>query len=259
MLDKYLQEIGLSDKEATIYLALLQVESASVLDLSKKTSIKRPTVYVILESLARKGLVSETTVGKKTQYQAEPPERLETFVERQKVVLEDRARILKDMLPQIKSIQRESGERPVVKYFEGRDGIVSSMEELFSGKINTDGEPIYFIYPKGVVADVFTPEEQKRYIKMRQDRKIWSKAIYTWDEGKFVDESTGDRIKVDGKKYPIKCDISIYKDMVRISILGKKLSAIFVKNTDFAETMKSLFKIVFDARQDGDISPTKGK
>jgi sugar-specific transcriptional regulator TrmB len=120
MFEKYLQEIGLADKEAAIYLALLQVDSTPVAALAKKTKIKRPTVYVVLESLAKKGLVSETTVGKKTQYQAEPPERLKTFVERQKILLEEREQRLDDIIPQIKNLQRESGERPVVKFFDGK-------------------------------------------------------------------------------------------------------------------------------------------
>lgn len=80
MLEKYLQEIGLNEKESAIYLALLQVDSASVVSLADKTKIKRPTVYVVLEALAKKGLVSEVEIGNKTHFAAESPERLETFV-----------------------------------------------------------------------------------------------------------------------------------------------------------------------------------
>ena len=129
MLEKYLQEIGLNEKEAAVYLALLQYDNASVIEIAGKTRINRSTTYTILESLARKGLSSETTVGKKTRYQAESPERLETFVERQKILLEEHSKRLKDIIPQIKSVQRESGEKPIVQYFEGRQGIISSTED----------------------------------------------------------------------------------------------------------------------------------
>ena len=81
MLEKYLQEIGLNDKEAAIYLALLQVDNSSVIDISKKTKINRSTIYFVLEGLGKKGLVSEVQVDKKVHYAAEPPERLETFVD----------------------------------------------------------------------------------------------------------------------------------------------------------------------------------
>ena len=73
MLEKYLQEIGLSDKEASVYVALLQVDNDSVLDLAKRTKINRTTIYPVLESLAKKGLISEIKIDKKVRFQAEPP------------------------------------------------------------------------------------------------------------------------------------------------------------------------------------------
>lgn len=249
MLEKYLQDIGLTDKEASIYLSLLAVENASVLDLAKKTKIKRPTVYVVLESLAKKGLVSETTVGKKTHYQAEPPERLETFVEKRKIALEESQRILKDVIPQIKSIARESGERPVVKYFEGRDGIISAIEDFFRDPDIENGVT-HLLYPKDLLEETFTDAERKKYREMRVGKNIKSKVLYTSEKSDRPSDDTGERIKIDGSKYPVTCDISIYKDRVRINILGNKLSGIFIRSQDLADTLRSLFNLAFDKLKD---------
>ena len=131
MFEKYLEDLGLSEKEAKVYLSLLQVDNDSVLDLAEKTKINRTTIYPVLESLSKKGLISEVKVDKKVRFQAEPPERLETYVERQKIVLEEHAKRLKDVIPQLKSVQRETGERPVVKIYEGKEGIISSLEDFF--------------------------------------------------------------------------------------------------------------------------------
>lgn len=244
MLEKYLQEIGLSDKEAAVYLALLATDNSSVVQLSEKTKIKRPTVYVVLESLAKKGLVSETTIGKKTHYQAEPPERLETFVERQKVILDERSKRLKDIIPQIKSVQRESGERPVVQYFEGKEGILSVNDSIYNGK--TGGGVIYLIYSKDLLNEVFTKEETDKYREKRLKSGIKSKVLYNYSKGERPSDAMGERIKVDEKKYPFACDISIYQDKVRISMLGGKLSGIFVRSKDLADTLRSLFDLAFD-------------
>ena len=73
---KFLQDIGLDNKEIDIYLGLLQVDSSSVLELSKKTKILRTSIYSVLDSLIEKGLVSEIKKGKKSYFQAEPPERI---------------------------------------------------------------------------------------------------------------------------------------------------------------------------------------
>ena len=244
MLEKYLQEIGLNEKEAAVYLALLQYENASIIDISGKTKINRSTTYTIIESLAKKGLVSETTVGKKTHYQAESPERLETFVERQKVILEEHSKRLKDIIPQIKSIQRENGEKPVVKYFEGREGIIAASEEFFNSQEN--GGTSYMIYSKDLVNDIFTDSERAKYKKMRVSKDIRSKSVYTSSKGEVIQDNTGDRVVIDENKYPIKCDIAIDKDLIKISILGDYLSAILIKSKDFSDTLKSLVDFVHD-------------
>ena len=244
MLEKYLQEIGLNEKEAAVYLALLQYDYASVIDLSKKTKINRSTTYTVLESLAKKGLFSETTIGKKVRYQAESPERLETFVERQKVVLEEHSKRLKDIIPQIKSVQRETGDKPLVKYFEGREGIIAASEEFF--RAQNEGGTTYLIYPRDLLEDIFTDAERQKYRKMRIGKNIRSKSVYTFSKGEIKQDGTGDRLKIDGDKYPIKCDISIYDDSIKISILGQYLSAILIKSKDFADTLKSLVDLLHD-------------
>ncbi|MDE2188661.1 MAG: BlaI/MecI/CopY family transcriptional regulator [Patescibacteria group bacterium] len=244
MLEKYLQEIGLNEKEAAVYLALLQYDNAAVMDLAKKTNINRSTTYTVLESLAKKGLVSETTVGKKTRYQAESPERLETFVERQKVVLEEHSKRLKDIIPQIKSVQRETGEKPIVKYFEGREGIIAASEEFFRSQ--ESGGTSYLIYSRDLVKDIFTDSERSKYKKMRISKDIRSKSVYTSINGDLVQDNTGDRVVIDGNKYPLKCDIAVDNDLIKISILGEYLSAILIKSKDFADTLKSLVDFVHD-------------
>lgn len=249
MLEKYLQEIGLNDKEALVYTTLIQFDYASVIDIAKKTNINRTTVYLVIESLQKKGLVSETQVGKKTRYEAAPPERLETFIERQKAVLEERSKMLKDIIPQIKSIQRETGERPVVKYFEGREGIVSSMEELFEHP--TDDSKAYLIYPKELLEDIFSQNEREKYRKLRIGKNIRTKVVYA-SEGELIkDDKTGERMAIDMKKYPILCDVTVYGDRIRINTLGKKLAGIFIQSKDVADTLRSIIDWMYDHKNKG--------
>ncbi|MDB5194800.1 MAG: transcriptional regulator TrmB [Parcubacteria group bacterium] len=248
MFEKYLEDSGLSDKEASIYLALLTFENASALDLAKKTGIKRPTVYTAIETLARKGLVSETTVGKKTNYYAESPDRLETLVEQKKLILEETQKALHDIVPQLKSLVRQSGEKPVVKYFEGKEGIFSSNDEILRS-LSDDAEPIYAIYSKDLIEQTFTKEELQKFKDKRVSKSIKSLGIYTSEGEARSSDSMAERLRIDEKAYPLTCDITIYKDIVLLSILGKRVSAILIKNKDVADTMKSLFKVVYDNKK----------
>lgn len=241
MLEKYLEEIGLSDKEASLYLALLSFESATPSELSKKTGIKRTTVYVVLESLEKKGLVSEVPKGKTSSFQAEPPERLETYIERKKLQLEETAAKLEEFIPRIRGLQREGGEKPIVKFYDGKDGIVSMVEDFY---VNTEeGGEAYLLYPRELLDDAF-PERQK-YRNMRVKRKIQNKVIYTDTRGDAPPGEMTERIRVDAKEFPFLCDIAIYRDRVRFSILGEHLSGISIRSKDFARTLQSLFELAY--------------
>jgi sugar-specific transcriptional regulator TrmB len=244
MLEKYLQDLGLNEKEAIIYIALLQVDTASVVSLAKKTSINRSTTYTVLDSLAKKGLVSEIQIGKKTHYQAEKPERLETYVEKRKIILEEQSKRLKDIIPMLKTVTRESGERPVVKYFEGRDGIVSSTEEFFAGEEKND--LAYFFYPNDLMDEALTEAEKKYFHTIRNDKNIKAKVLYTRKGGDLASDAMGERLRIDEKAYPITCDIAIYKDKVRMNTMGKSFSGIFIRSKDIADTLRSIFNLAYD-------------
>lgn len=244
MFEKYLTDIGLSEKEVAVYVALLSFDKALVSDISEKASIKRPTTYVILDTLEKKGLVSETNIGKKTYYIAEPPEKLGLFVERQIHLLEENKKGLDLVIPQLKVIQREQGEKPLVQFFEGKEGVISSSHNIFSKKI--DDEPVYIVYSKDTVTDVFSEKEAKEMRELRISKGIKSKAIYTFKEGEKPSDETGDRMKINGDEYPIASDITIYGDQVRVAVFGKRLSGIFIKNRELADTLKSLIKYIFD-------------
>lgn len=248
MLEKYLQELGLSEKEAQIYLALLQVDNENIQDLSKRTGINRTTVYPVLETLEKKGLVSEVQIGKKTHYEAAAPERLETFVERQKIILEERSERLKEIIPEIKSIQREKGERPVIKLFEGREGAITAYEEFFNIKAVEHKEG-YFLFNQNTLQDVFTERERQKFRDIRLGKEVYPNTIYNNSEGEGVFKTEGNRYRLDGKRYPIKIDMTVIGDSLILTTLGKEVFSLVIKSSDIADTFVSLFKYIHDTKR----------
>lgn len=244
MFEKYLKDIGLSEKEAQIYLALLSFDKALIAEISEKAKVKRPTTYVILDSLLKKGLVSESNEGKKTYYMSEQPEKLEMFVDRQIHLLEENKKTLDIVIPQLKGLSRGQGEKPLVQFYEGKEGVLSSNDLTFLKKI--DNEPLYNIYSEDLVLNFLTPKEKLMLREKRISKGIKTKVIYTSSNTERPSDETGDRFKIDQDKYPINTDISIYGDRVRIAILGKKPSGITIKSEEFAETIKSLIRYIFD-------------
>lgn len=73
---KQLMEFGLDDKEAKIYLAILELGGESVLQIAKKAKLNRVSTYEALKSLSKMGLISSFTKGKRVHYGAADPDRL---------------------------------------------------------------------------------------------------------------------------------------------------------------------------------------
>ena len=67
---KSLEKLGLNEKESKVYIAALEMGKFSILALSEKTGIKRPTCYLVLYELIKKGLISTFPKAKKVLYVA---------------------------------------------------------------------------------------------------------------------------------------------------------------------------------------------
>ena len=239
----FLEKIGFSEKEASIYIYLLKVDNDNVADIAKHTEINRTTVYPVLQQLIQKEFVEEIKEGSKVFYKARTPERIESFLQEQKIKIEEQTHQAKDIIPQLKSVMRQEGQKPIIEYHEGREAIVYAAKTY---NISEDGdEEMYLIYPRDILEDLFTEKERKIARELRINKNIRSKSFYTYNKGEYSPDSTGDRIRIDPKEYPVKADISVHGDGVQIHILGDKLGSIYIKSKDVADTLKTLFKLAF--------------
>src|SRR3989338_7584893 len=121
-LERTLVEIGLSEKEAGVYLSVLSLGRGTVSQISRQANINRTTGYDILDSLSAKGLVSISGKEPKQEYSAESPENLSTFIsgeiKRKHKILEK----TEEIIPELKSVHNIK-DRPRVLFYEGRGGL----------------------------------------------------------------------------------------------------------------------------------------
>ncbi len=246
-MNDFLEKIGFSEKEASVYLYLLKVDSDNVADIAKYTKINRTTVYPVLQQLIQKEFVEEIKEDGKVFYRARTPDRIESFLQEQKIKIEEQTHEARDIIPQLKGVMRQEGQKPVIQYHEGREAIVYAAKtyDISEGS----DEEMYLIYPRDILEDLFTEKERKVARELRINKNIRSKSFYTYEKGDYSPDNTGDRIKIDSKKYPVKADISVHGDGVQIHILGDKLGSIYIKSRDIADTLKTLFKLAFEGYQ----------
>ena len=83
MIENDLQKIGLTEKEAKVYLAALELGQSTVQQISQKAKVNRATTYVILESLMDKSVIKTLEQGKKRFFVAEGPYALKNVIRKQ--------------------------------------------------------------------------------------------------------------------------------------------------------------------------------
>lgn len=237
----FLEKIGFSEKEASIYLYLLKVDNDSVADIAKNTSINRTTVYPVIQQLIQKEFVEEIKEDGKIFYKARTPDRIESFLQEQKIKIEEQSHEAKDIIPQLKGAMRQEGQRPIIEYFEGRDAIFNSSKSFFLGA--KKDEVVYMIYPRDKVENLFSDKELKILKDLRLNKEVRSRSLYTYEKGDYNPDNTGDRIHIDKKIFPVDADISVYGDIVRMHTLGDRLGTISIISKDIAETLRTLFKL----------------
>ena len=171
-----LVNLGLSEKEARVYLAALELGKSAVQKISQKAGVNRATTYVIIEGLMKKGLMSSATEDKKQYFYAETPEKLSLLFKIQEAELKNKQEGLQKLLPNLKAISNIAEEKPVVRYFVGKEGLKSISEELSANK----GEPVRMAYSQDLIESVFSKEERTIMRKKRMTKKIKTKVLYNY-------------------------------------------------------------------------------
>src|SRR6266702_4120523 len=142
MLEQELIAIGLNEKEAKVYLSALELGQSTVQQIAQKAAVNRATAYFIIDALMQRGLVSSFYKGKKQYFIASDPERLIEILEQKKENIEKKKENLKKLLPQLQSLNNKQGDKPLVRYYEGKEGIASMVDEVLKASTGT----VYMAY-----------------------------------------------------------------------------------------------------------------
>ena len=93
-----LLNLGFGEKEAIVYVSLLELGKGTVSQISRKAGINRTTGYEILDSLLNKGVVNLSGKEPKAEYAAESPESLALYFKREADKAVERVRKAEDFI-----------------------------------------------------------------------------------------------------------------------------------------------------------------
>lgn len=232
-----LVKMGLSEKESAIYLSLLEIGPSTISAISKHSGIHRPLIYKAIPGLEEKRLITKGPKGKTTQYIAEPPERLNALFGE----FEDR---FYDLLPQLKSIYKTTDKKPIVKFLEGRKGIMAVFSDLVATLKRGDTFYRYSSAKDVQKAERYLPPE---YRQKRDSKQLERLVITSERRAKEKKPRLERNIKV------VPAEFDLFDDDITQVIYANKVAfidynsetAIVVESQLFAQFQGKLFKLLY--------------
>ena len=243
-LELELKKLEFSDKEAKVYLALLELGEAPVQQISEKAKVNRATTYVVLEALQKRGVVSTVEKDKKVIFAAESPRALLRLFRTQEQELKEKQEAFKKVMPEFEAMFNLSAEKPTVRFFEGREGVRAVSEDI----LQSGAKVLYDIYPLEYVDQIralFPDEENEDFLKKRQELGITIRSIYTGDAPFEGFKLKGERKFVPRNKFPLAGDILIYRDRVALTTLRGKVISVIIESQEIADTMRLVFELAW--------------
>lgn len=233
-----LHSLNLTEAQASVYAAALELGVANMQQLATKSGIKRTSIYNFIEEMKERGFIVEITKRKRTMYSAVAPEQL---VEIEKTRLAE----LEHALPELRAIQNESMTKPRVAFYDGIEGI----KEVYADILKDKKEIVAFEdleNMKKVLPDSFyrwfPTERARRNITIKsilrdspEARKITELDIRLLRKTKLINSSDW------------KTEINIYGDKVALMSYRTKIPfCVLIEDHNIAETLRSAWKELWE-------------
>ncbi|HWQ59645.1 MAG TPA: helix-turn-helix domain-containing protein [Candidatus Fimivivens sp.] len=236
-LAKLIESIGFSEKEAQIYLTLLESGKAGVSTVSKRSGIKRPTTYVILEELAQKGYATLSPGKKILSYQAVDPS----------VILIQKRTDLKnfaEMVPFLQTIGNKGGAAPKIHYIADKEGILNMYESLNFAKES-------LCISSYAQIDAQFPGIVDFWIK-GYEKKSYKTTVKHMIPDSPNDLAFGKRFKAAGQDVRVfprafDTDIVITENKVALSSLSDTPFLVLIESEKLARSLRPIFDLVWEA------------
>jgi len=241
-LQQVLEEFGLTERQAKVYLAALELGEGTVSEIAQKAQIERTGTYYVLESLKLKGLVSRFQKINKDKYLAADPKEILNLSKK-------RQQLIEEYMPEFRAFQGIAGDKAHVQLYEGIDGIKTVWKKTLEKKNNEIlafsgyrlAEQTAMYYGREYV------EWGLNYIKERAKKNIFTRVISEDSvqarERQKVDKEELRELRIVPKeKFLFRNEIDILDDWVAVTSY-KELVALVIESKEFAQTMKNIFEL----------------
>lgn len=244
MYEELFAQAGLSTDEAAVYGQLLKHGPQGVAVLSKRVKkVKRSLLYKVLDRLIERGLVQAQKKEGATTFAPQSPELLLKGLENREFELAKSKQALTAAMPELKAKFNLSSERPVLRFFEGVEGL----RELYEDKLTSGVKELYFV--RSSRAEVYQEAFGKWFTHYLQRQSALDIKVYslTVDDEEANHDPAIDKARnvirtwIRPEDYTAPIEIDSYGDKTAIISFGKEIFGIMIESAPIACAVKELF------------------
>lgn len=248
LLIRDLIHLGLSDKEARVYLAALQLGPSPIQEIAEHSGVNRATTYVLIEDLSSRGLVSTTMQENRRVFIAEAPDHLLLILQQQRQELERRERQLTSLLPKLAALFNRSWEKPEIRYLDGSMGLATLRAEFEQ----LEGDVVQMIgYDAFVEAVDFASTEEHRETMARQF--VPTRAIFVTRRTEVNFNLWGGFewrvVPPERFSFPIEGEMTVRADHFYLFSYTKGPLAVDIRSTVIADAFRALFELAWETQK----------
>ncbi len=232
-----LEELGLTNTEIKVYIALLEMGSSSAGAILEKSKLPNSTVHRDFNSLIEKGIISFVREGKRKVYSANNPETFINFIDEKK-------RKFMEILPELKEKEGSFKKEELAGVYKGVKGI----KEVYSILVNSGGEEYNTFGGGFVTVEVMGLDWWENLHKRRVANKLSSRQVFDMSvkqAGKEIEKNPLTKIRYVDEKFASFQETVICGDYVAIAIFSKNPYAFLMKDKNVAESYRKYFELLW--------------
>lgn len=235
-----LLELGLSEKEAGVYLALLELGPSGVQHVAEKANVNRSTCYALIGSLKQRGLVSELERDGRITYVPESPQRLAELIEKEAQQLSSKRQILQQGMPDFLALFNAIEQKPRVRYFEGEKGMVSAREALMEQDLEQEYLSFTAIDEATGLASRIDERGRQRMARRLHGRLVI--AVKPGMELPMTDLKTWEVRTLPYSQAPFTGEVDIFGDKVAAFVFHPEVIGLLVDSAHLSRIFRALFE-----------------
>jgi len=239
------RQIGLTDGETKVYLALLQLGESTIGPIVRESRVTKSKIYDILDRLIDKGFVGYVIRSGKKHFSASDPKMILEYIDQKAEEIEKTKEEADKLIPQLSAKLATMGQRKQAEIYEGFRGVKAVREELISDMKRGD-EFLVLGAPK--LANEKWEAWLLDFHKRRTARGVGMRIIYNSDAhdyGKIRKRMRFTKVRYLPNELVSPNWIDVFNDSVMFVTILKEPIGFVIRDRTLAQSFRSYFDLMW--------------